>query len=176
MTVVLGVDTATAYAVVALTRESEPVREASVPPAPDRPLVTHRGCSRRSSAASRRAGAGSRSSGSRSGSARLLHGAANRNRHRPRARAGPRRPDCAGGHARGPCSRDVRTPEAQEHGLLPVIDARRGEAFAALYDHDGAELWAPLVAPPNELRRASLGAGFDPAGGRGRGATIRRRA
>ena len=35
MTVVLGVDTATAYAVVALTRESEPVREASVPPAPD---------------------------------------------------------------------------------------------------------------------------------------------
>jgi tRNA threonylcarbamoyladenosine biosynthesis protein TsaB len=33
---------------------------------------------------------------------------------------------------------------------LPVIDARRGEAFAALYDGE-RELWEPFVAPPAEL-------------------------
>jgi tRNA threonylcarbamoyladenosine biosynthesis protein TsaB len=33
---------------------------------------------------------------------------------------------------------------------LPVIDARRGEAFAALY-RDGKELWGPFVATPEEL-------------------------
>jgi tRNA threonylcarbamoyladenosine biosynthesis protein TsaB len=33
---------------------------------------------------------------------------------------------------------------------VPVIDARRGEAFAALLD-DGVELWPPFVAPPEEL-------------------------
>jgi tRNA threonylcarbamoyladenosine biosynthesis protein TsaB len=33
---------------------------------------------------------------------------------------------------------------------LPTIDARRGEAFAALYDGE-AELWEPFVAPPAEL-------------------------
>jgi tRNA threonylcarbamoyladenosine biosynthesis protein TsaB len=34
---------------------------------------------------------------------------------------------------------------------LPVLDARRGEAFAALYGAGGDELWAPLVATPAEL-------------------------
>jgi tRNA threonylcarbamoyladenosine biosynthesis protein TsaB len=34
---------------------------------------------------------------------------------------------------------------------LPVIDARRGEAFAALFDELGEELWAPFVAPPDDL-------------------------
>lgn len=34
---------------------------------------------------------------------------------------------------------------------LPVIDARRGEAFAALFDPDGTELWPPFVAGPDEL-------------------------
>jgi tRNA threonylcarbamoyladenosine biosynthesis protein TsaB len=33
---------------------------------------------------------------------------------------------------------------------LPVIDARRGEAFAALFDSD-TELWPPFVAPPDLL-------------------------
>ena len=33
---------------------------------------------------------------------------------------------------------------------LPVIDAKRGEAFAALFDRD-TELWAPFVTPPDEL-------------------------
>jgi tRNA threonylcarbamoyladenosine biosynthesis protein TsaB len=34
---------------------------------------------------------------------------------------------------------------------LPVIDARRGEAFAALFDGEGSEIWPPFVAPPDEL-------------------------
>ncbi len=34
---------------------------------------------------------------------------------------------------------------------LPVIDARRSEAFAALFGGDGAELWAPFVTQPAEL-------------------------
>jgi tRNA threonylcarbamoyladenosine biosynthesis protein TsaB len=34
---------------------------------------------------------------------------------------------------------------------LAVLDAKRGEAFAALYDRAGAELWAAWVGPPAEL-------------------------
>jgi len=34
---------------------------------------------------------------------------------------------------------------------LAMIDARRGEAFAALYDDDGAPIWDPFVAPPEAL-------------------------
>jgi tRNA threonylcarbamoyladenosine biosynthesis protein TsaB len=33
---------------------------------------------------------------------------------------------------------------------LPLVDARRGELFAALYE-DGRELWEPFVAGPEEL-------------------------
>ncbi|MGA8218266.1 MAG: tRNA (adenosine(37)-N6)-threonylcarbamoyltransferase complex dimerization subunit type 1 TsaB [Solirubrobacterales bacterium] len=34
---------------------------------------------------------------------------------------------------------------------LPAIDARRGEVFAALVDNGGAELWPAFVASPEEL-------------------------
>ncbi len=34
---------------------------------------------------------------------------------------------------------------------LPVLDARRGEAFAALYAASGEELWPPFVSKPEEL-------------------------
>jgi tRNA threonylcarbamoyladenosine biosynthesis protein TsaB len=34
---------------------------------------------------------------------------------------------------------------------LAVLDARRGEVFAALYDADGERLWEPLVLAPEEL-------------------------
>jgi tRNA threonylcarbamoyladenosine biosynthesis protein TsaB len=34
---------------------------------------------------------------------------------------------------------------------LVVTDARRGEAFAALYAADGARLWGPLASRPGEL-------------------------
>ncbi|MDX6607805.1 MAG: tRNA threonylcarbamoyladenosine biosynthesis protein TsaB [Solirubrobacterales bacterium] len=33
---------------------------------------------------------------------------------------------------------------------LPMIDARRDESFAALFE-DGAEVWPPFVAPPDQL-------------------------
>jgi tRNA threonylcarbamoyladenosine biosynthesis protein TsaB len=41
-------------------------------------------------------------------------------------------------------------PGANRRSLLPVIDARRRQVFAALYDRNGEELWAPLVADPEE--------------------------
>lgn len=35
--------------------------------------------------------------------------------------------------------------------LLPVVDAKRGEVFAALYARGGAETWGPLALRPEEL-------------------------
>src|SRR5262245_38719519 len=48
-----------------------------------------------------------------------------------------------------------------ERAALPVIDARRGEAFAALYEPRGGELWKPFVSPPEGL--AERVAGLDVA-------------
>jgi tRNA threonylcarbamoyladenosine biosynthesis protein TsaB len=36
-------------------------------------------------------------------------------------------------------------------GRLAVLDARRGEVFAALYSEAGERIWEPLVCPPEEL-------------------------
>ena len=44
---------------------------------------------------------------------------------------------------------------------LPLIDARRGELFAALYDR-GRELWAPFVASPDRIAEVVLAAGLRP--------------
>jgi tRNA threonylcarbamoyladenosine biosynthesis protein TsaB len=44
---------------------------------------------------------------------------------------------------------------------LPLIDAKRGELFGALYDEDG-ELWAPFAAPPDELIERLQDGGFTP--------------
>jgi tRNA threonylcarbamoyladenosine biosynthesis protein TsaB len=43
------------------------------------------------------------------------------------------------------------SPDGRGRLALPVIDARRGEAFAALVDEGGTELWPPFVAPPEDL-------------------------
>jgi tRNA threonylcarbamoyladenosine biosynthesis protein TsaB len=40
---------------------------------------------------------------------------------------------------------------AEARPRLAVLDARRGQAFAALYGSGGEELWPPLVAAPGEL-------------------------
>src|SRR5262249_28777116 len=40
--------------------------------------------------------------------------------------------------------------EADDRLGLPVIDARRGEAFAGLFE-GGAERWPPSVSPPEQL-------------------------
>ena len=51
------------------------------------------------------------------------------------------------------------TPEADGRSRLAVIDARRSEAFAALYGADGREVWPPFVATPDELCRRLEAAG-----------------
>lgn len=43
-------------------------------------------------------------------------------------------------------------------GRVAVIDARRGEVFAALYSPGGERLWGPLVCPPGELGKRLSGA------------------
>jgi tRNA threonylcarbamoyladenosine biosynthesis protein TsaB len=48
-------------------------------------------------------------------------------------------------------------PDAGSRPALPVIDARRGQAFAAVHDHVGAEIRAPFVASPEELTTAVSG-------------------
>jgi tRNA threonylcarbamoyladenosine biosynthesis protein TsaB len=49
----------------------------------------------------------------------------------------------------------ARGISAQGRGrpALPVIDARRGEVFAALFEDAGAELWPPFAASPDELAK-----------------------
>jgi tRNA threonylcarbamoyladenosine biosynthesis protein TsaB len=42
-------------------------------------------------------------------------------------------------------------PGAEARTRLAVLDARRGQAFAALHGRADEELWAPLVALPGEL-------------------------
>jgi tRNA threonylcarbamoyladenosine biosynthesis protein TsaB len=44
-----------------------------------------------------------------------------------------------------------------ERCRLAVLDARRGEAFAALYSPAGERLWEPFVAPPSELADRAAG-------------------
>jgi tRNA threonylcarbamoyladenosine biosynthesis protein TsaB len=59
-------------------------------------------------------------------------------------------------HARGIGVRPVSSlaalaePLDPDRARLPLIDARRGELFAALYGPEG-ERWAPFVAPPDAL-------------------------
>jgi tRNA threonylcarbamoyladenosine biosynthesis protein TsaB len=60
-------------------------------------------------------------------------------------------------HARGIAVRPVSSLRALAEPLdpgrqrLPLIDARRGEMFAALYGPAGEERWAPFVAEPEAL-------------------------
>jgi tRNA threonylcarbamoyladenosine biosynthesis protein TsaB len=70
------------------------------------------------------------------------------------------------GHACGVRLRPVGSPAALAAGVgedlaLPLIDAKRGELFAALYDR-GEELWAPFAADPEEVGRRVRDAGLDP--------------
>jgi tRNA threonylcarbamoyladenosine biosynthesis protein TsaB len=56
-------------------------------------------------------------------------------------------------------ARGIREADADGRAQLAAVDARRGEAFAALHDAGGAEIWAPFVASPEALaaRLAELG-------------------
>jgi tRNA threonylcarbamoyladenosine biosynthesis protein TsaB len=49
----------------------------------------------------------------------------------------------------------------ESHERLPLIDARRGELFGALYEA-GEQLWAPFAMPPAELVERLREGGFTP--------------
>jgi tRNA threonylcarbamoyladenosine biosynthesis protein TsaB len=48
-------------------------------------------------------------------------------------------------------ARGISETGGGDGAALPVFDARRGEAYAALFHGDGEEAWPPFVAPPDEL-------------------------
>jgi tRNA threonylcarbamoyladenosine biosynthesis protein TsaB len=147
---VLGVDTATDHAVVGATAGGEVVREASIDPGPDgrprhgqvllaeieRAVEAAGGWSRIDRIA---VGIGPGSfTGLRIGiaSARALAQA----RDVPLAPVG----------SLAALARGMSGIGVGDGLVLPVFDARRSEAFAALFE-DGDELWPPFVAPPEEL-------------------------
>jgi tRNA threonylcarbamoyladenosine biosynthesis protein TsaB len=150
--IVLGIDAATPDAVVGVSADGEPLHEAQVPPGPDgrpnharvllpeidRSVGLAGGWDRIDRIA---VGIGPGSfTGLRIGvsTARALAQA----RGIPIARVGT-----LAALARG-IARDDRTRGTL---ALPVIDARRGEAFAALYDRNGDQRWEPFVSPPDKL-------------------------
>lgn len=45
----------------------------------------------------------------------------------------------------------IREASESPRAALAVLDARRGQAFAALHGPDGGELWPPFVASPDQL-------------------------
>lgn len=152
MPLVLGMDTATADATVAVAQGGEPLSEASVGPGPEgRPqhsrvlLAEVERCVGEAGgweAVERIAvGIGPGSfTGLRIGiaTARALgqaHGL-------PLAAVGS-----LAALARG----IAEHPDSGERPALPVIDARRGQVFAALYGPPGEERWHPFVAAPEEL-------------------------
>jgi tRNA threonylcarbamoyladenosine biosynthesis protein TsaB len=45
---------------------------------------------------------------------------------------------------------------------LPLIDAKRGEVFAALFRRDGAVTWGPLALPPQEVAGRIRSDGISP--------------
>jgi tRNA threonylcarbamoyladenosine biosynthesis protein TsaB len=150
--VVVGVDSATADAVVGVTADGEVVREARVEPGEDgRPRhsqvllreiersVDDAGGWRQIDRIAVGVGPGS-FTGLRIGIATA--------RGLAQAREVPIVPV-------GTLNALARGVTAQAGGdrvlALPVIDARRGEVFAALVEGDGSEVWAPLVATPNQV-------------------------
>ena len=64
--------------------------------------------------------------------------------------------------------RAVAQPMLGEGPVLAVLDARRKEAFAALYAGDGSEIWPPFVSSPEDLAERLTGLASSPkAGGPG---------
>ncbi len=72
----------------------------------------------------------------------------------------------------GVCTLDAIGLGMEEAGAsgerLAVLDARRGEVFAALYAADGERIWEPLVCKPSELEeRVAALSSPPPAAGSG---------
>ena len=149
---VLGVDTATPDAVVGVSADGEPVRETQVPPRADGRPEHGRVLLPEIDRSVEAAGGWERidriAIGIGPGSFTGLRIGISTARALAQAREIPLAPvGSLAALARG-ISRDER---AAGRMALPVIDARRSEAFAALYDGDGEELWEPFVSPPDRL-------------------------
>jgi len=148
---VLGVDTATDYVVAGTTADGELVREVSIEPDPDgRPRHSQvlLGEIERSVDAAGGWGRIDRIAiGIGPGSFTGLRIGIATARALAQARRVPLAPVVSlAALARGVSERtDGDAPLA-----LPVLDARRNEAFAALFE-GGEERWPPFVAPPEEL-------------------------
>lgn len=152
--IVVGFDTSTPLTVVAATRDGEPLASTSVAPGPNgQPLHTSRLLPEVEAAVAAAGGwdavdrvAVGIGPGSFTG---LRVGIAT-----ARALAqGLGKPVVPVGSlaalARGMAE---RVPEGFVGPLLAVTDARRSQAFAALYEEDGREaIWEPFVASPEEL-------------------------
>jgi tRNA threonylcarbamoyladenosine biosynthesis protein TsaB len=147
---VLGVDTATDYVVVGVTADGEIVREVSIGPGPDgRPrhsqiLLTEIEASVEAAGGWPRIGriAVGIGPGSFTG---LRIGIAT-----VRALAQAREVPLAPVGSLTALARGISESRSERPLGLPVFDARRNEAFAALFA-DREELWPPFVAPPEEL-------------------------
>jgi tRNA threonylcarbamoyladenosine biosynthesis protein TsaB len=149
--VVLGVDTATADAVVGVTADGEVVREARVEPGPDgRPRhsqvllpeiersVEAAGGWKRIERIAVGIGPGS-FTGLRIGIATA------------RGLAQAREIPIVAVGTLAALGRGISAKAGGGVLALPVIDARRSEAFAALFEEGGVERWPPFVAAPGEL-------------------------
>jgi tRNA threonylcarbamoyladenosine biosynthesis protein TsaB len=151
MMVVLGLDTATADAVVGVTADGEVVREARVDPGPDgRPLhskVLLPEIERSVEAAGGWEAIERIAVGIGPGSYTGLRIGIATARGLAQAREIPIVP--VGSLAA--LGRGMSAGDGDRRLALPVFDARRGEAFAALLERGGAERWPPFVAPPDQL-------------------------
>jgi tRNA threonylcarbamoyladenosine biosynthesis protein TsaB len=59
-------------------------------------------------------------------------------------------------------ARGISESAGEPREALPVIDARRGQVFAALYGPGGEEIWAPMICAPEELSDRVRGLGTKP--------------
>jgi tRNA threonylcarbamoyladenosine biosynthesis protein TsaB len=149
--VVLGVDTATADAVVGVIADGEPLAETQVGPGADGRPRHSQVLLREVDASVAAAGGWDRidriavgiGPGSFTG---LRIGIAT-----ARALAQAREIPIAPVVSLAALARGITDSSGEGRPGLPVFDARRGEVFAALFDRDGTELWPPFVAPPEEV-------------------------
>jgi tRNA threonylcarbamoyladenosine biosynthesis protein TsaB len=157
--VVLGVDTATADAVVGVSVDGDPLSEAQVGPGADgRPRHSQVLLSEIDRAVQAAGGWGRIDRiavGIGPGSFTGLRIGISTARALAQARTIP----IAAVGSLAALARGISAHGLEGGNALPAIDARRSEVFAALHHSDGTEVWAPFVALPSELaeRVRSLG-------------------
>jgi tRNA threonylcarbamoyladenosine biosynthesis protein TsaB len=151
VTVVLGLDSATADAVVALTDGDDVVCEVAVVPEDGRPRHSELLLSEIERAVETGGGwdrVGRIAVGIGPGSYTGLRIGIATARALAQARELPLAPvSSLAALARGIAAH----PGTEGRPLLPVLDARRGQVFASLHASDGELLWGPVVAAPDEL-------------------------